>query len=312
MTPLRARLHRIETVDVAGLVAPALNTILRAAGAGEADEAARQTEWWEAALGGPVDEIARQIDVLRGSAGYRSAMLAFAAAQQWRTAGLRHLHLAIVDGSERRYRRWRWSARAYVGTVRRFVAEQARLTGAAATRPRLEAEASGSTLRRHPVHESHFAALRERFDAAGGRTGAEQEHAVERARDLLREVKRAEEERSVLVQRRNAVRQAARAAGATGDPAAGATTVREQVRAYEGALRSREFATERANAAAAGEALAARLREAFATQTSDAFAGYGGEPALLLRLASALPRDAPHTREADPEEPTGTPGESVD
>lgn len=301
MTPLRARLHRIEVVDVAGLVAPALNAVLRAADAGEADEAARQTEWWEAALGGSVDELARQIDVLRGSAGYRFALLEFAASQQWRAASLRHLHAAIMDGSERQYRRWRWSAQAYLGTVRRFVAEHAHRARAAAARPKLESEASGAALRRHPVHASHFAALRERFDTAAGGTGAEQDHAVERARDLLSEVARREEERSALLKQRNALRQAARAAGIAGTPGSDATTIREQVRACETALRRHQLAAESAHAASATLALAARVSDAFGRYSSDAFAGYGGEAALLLRLASVLPppRPSPPPRDTD-------------
>ena len=248
-----------------------------------------------------MDELARQIDGLRGSAGYRFALLEFAASQQWRAASLRHLHAAIMDGSERQYRRWRWSAQAYVGTVRGFVVEHAHRARAAAARPRLESDASGAALRRHPVHASHFAALRERFGTAAGGTGAEQDHAAERAHDLLAEVARREEERSALLKQRNALRLAARAAGIAGSPGSDATTVREQVRACETALRRQEFAAETAHAASASLALAARLGDAFGRYSSDAFAGYGGEAALLLRLASVLPppRPSPAPRDAD-------------
>jgi hypothetical protein len=300
MTPLRARLHRIETVDVAGLLGGALNAILRAAEGGDVDEGARQTEWWESALGRPVDELAAQVDALRASAGYRAALVAFAAAQQWRARSLGHLHAAIVEGSERGYRRWRWSARAYLGAVERFVEEQAQCARAAAARPRLEADAGRANLRRSPVHASHFAALRERFAAADERPGAERQHAAERARDLLSEVTRREQERSALLQRRDSLRKLARAARISGDPAAGAATLLGQISAVERALRDQESAAAAANAAVEARALAAALEDAFAAQSSDAFAGYPGEPPLLLRLASALPPPPPRAQVPEP------------
>jgi hypothetical protein len=294
MTPLRARLHRIEVMDVAALLGGTLNGILRVADGGDLDDATRQTEWWESALGGPVDELAARIDGLRASAGYRSALLPFAAGQQWRAAALRYLHLAIMDGSERRYRRWRWSARAYLGAVDRFVGEQALGARAAVARRELEAEeGGGARLRRSRIHASHFAALRERFTAQGERSGAEQQHAAERARDVLSDVARREQDRTALLRERDALRDAAAAAGLLGDPVAGRISLVEEVRAYERTLRSGEFSAAEVSAAAAGKALTTRLHAAFAAQPSDVFAGYEGEPPLLARLASTLERTQP-------------------
>lgn len=306
MSDLRARLHRIETVDLAGLVAGALNTILREAGT-EPDEADRRAAWWEAALGAPVPELAREVDRLRGRAGFRVALLAFAPAQQWRAVPLRHLHNAILDGSERRYRRWRWSARAYVREVARFVDEQARRARAAAARPRLESSAAGTDLRRYTVHAAHVAALRLR-SGEEARSGMVQEHAALRIRDVLEQVALREQERAALLRERNALRKAARAAGAAEDASiAGAKTLRAQVRGYERLLREHAAGGLRAQADEAAGALATGLRSAFPPRPSPSFAGYEGEPPLLLRLAATLSRPSPVAEGPAPADATEPP-----
>lgn len=306
MSDLRARLHRIETVDLGGLLAGTLNTILREAG-GDPDEADRRVDRWEAALSAPVQELARQVDRLRGVATFRAALLAFAPAQQWRAVPLRHLHNAILDGSERRYRRWRWSARAYVREVARFVDEQARRARAAAARPRLEASTAGTDLRRYTVHAAQVAALRLR-SGEEARSGTEQEHAALRIHDVLEQVALREEERAALLRERNALRKAARAAGAAEDASiTGAKTLRAQVRAYERLVREHAAVGLRARADEAAGALATGLRSAFPPRPAPAFAGYEGEPPLLLRLAATLSRPSPAAGGPEPADATEPP-----
>lgn len=293
MSSMRARLHRIETVDVAGLLGGALNTLLRVA-EGDEEDGARQAEWWELALGRPVDELAARVDGLRASASYRTAVLAFAAAEGWRGRGLQHLHRAIAEGSERGFRGWRWTVRAYRVAVERFVEEQALHARTAAALPRLEAVAARANLRRNPMHAAHFAALRERF-AAEDRRGVERHHAADRARDVLSDVAQRERDRAALLQRRDALRKRARAAGISDASSASGTTLPSQVRALERALDGHEAAAAREHADGAAWALAAGLKEAFAAHSDEAFAGYEGEVPLLLRLASALPAPSPAT-----------------
>lgn len=316
MTALRVRLHRIELADVAGLLGGSLNAILRAGERDDPDEADRQAEWWESALAGPVDELAARIDRLRGGAEYRAAQLAFAADQQWRAASLRNLHQAIVERSERGYRRWRWSAHAYLGAVGRFVDDQALRAQAAMARREIEAGGAAAILRRSRVHGAHFSALREGFTAKAAGSGAEQQHTAERARDVLAEVARRERERAELQRRRDELRREARAAGIRQDLGADSASLTEQVRKYERGLRANRFAAAGADATAAARALEVRLDLAFSDQSTDLFAGYEGETPLLVRLAGTLvrpPRPAlpgNPTPRFDNEHLTGNSGES--
>lgn len=118
---LEQRLHILRDADICVLLDDVVQNVRTAIEAREYNRANGMLAVWEDALGRGMPALVRQIDEVRGVAGYQRALAEFSRAQDFREKSLGSFRLAEDRRSRRGMDRWGWVANAYRASVQRFI-----------------------------------------------------------------------------------------------------------------------------------------------------------------------------------------------
>jgi uncharacterized small protein (DUF1192 family) len=240
---LRQRIAQLGMFDVANLLGDALNMVADQLEAGDLENAERQVEWWERALGVDLNSVVDSVRVLRRYPFYRQAATRFMQQQEFRTTAMQHLLFAIVERSQQRYDRWRWIARAYAQHVQVFVSEHDAVLKIQEKVDPVDAVRTSQAVRHHKVLQAGLEVHRRAMRSGPHTNGTRRLHNATRALQIANEVLEHEERRGAAIRQRDELRElAAHRIGPHATEAAllGKSTIREQVQALARAINRAE------------------------------------------------------------------------